>query len=127
MAKRIVLDKEGIRKKFLQYNAELADKAIKPAKKELQAKKKHIKELSRLMQVSYEDKVKGKIPEDVCIGFIEKYAAEQKDVIERLEATITQTEVKETNADDFIKNIKKYVQLPALTRDVCYELIAELL
>ena len=56
MAKSIVLDEKAIREDFIRHNAELADKAIKSAKKELQVKRKRIEELSRLMQVAYEDK-----------------------------------------------------------------------
>ena len=126
MAKSIVLDEKAIREDFIRHNAELADKAIKSAKKELQAKRKRIEELSRLMQVAYEDRVKGKMPEDICIGFIQKYSEEQK----RLEAEIVDTEKKLTetedtiqSADEFIRNIKKYLEAPELTREMCYELI----
>ena len=126
MAKRIVLDEKTIREEFIRHNAELADKAVKTTKKELQAKRKRVEELSRLMQVAYEDRVKGKMPEDICIGFIQKYAEEQK----RLEAEIVDTEKKLTetedtiqSADEFIRNIKKYLEAPELTREMCYELI----
>ena len=126
MAKSIVLDEKAIREEFIRHNAELADKAIKSAKKELQVKRKRIEELSRLMQVAYEDRVKGKMPEDICIGFIQKYSEEQK----RLEAEIVDTEKKLTetedtiqSADEFIRNIKKYLEAPELTREMCYELI----
>ena len=78
------------------------------------------------MQVAYEDRVKGKMPEDICIGFIQKYSEEQK----RLEAEIVDTEKKLTetedtiqSADEFIRNIKNYIQAPELTREMCYELI----
>ena len=126
MAKSIVLDEKAIREEFIRHNAELADKAIKSAKKELQAKRKRIEELSRLMQVAYEDRVKGKMPEDICIGFIQKYSEEQK----RLEMEIVDTEKKLTetedtiqSADEFIRNIKRYFEAPELTREMCYELI----
>ena len=126
MARRIVLDEKTIREEFIRRNAELADKAIKAVKKELQGKRKRKEELSRLMQVAYEDRVKGKMPEDICIGFIQKYSEEQK----RLEAEIAESETRLTetantiqSADDFIRNIKKYLEVPELTREMCYELI----
>ena len=126
MAKRIVLDEKAIREEFIRHNAELADKAIKSAKKELQAKRKRIEELSRLMQVAYEDRVKGKMPEDICIGFIQKYAEEQKRLgteIVDTEKKLTETEDTIQSADEFIRNIKKYLEAPELTREMCYELI----
>lgn len=121
-----MLDEKAIREEFIRHNAELADKAVKTAKKELQAKRKRMEELSRLMQIAYEDRLKGKMPEDICIGFIQKYSEEQK----RLETEIVDTEKKLTetedtiqNADEFIRNIKKYLEAPELTREMCYELI----
>ena len=126
MAKRIVLDEDVIRKDFMQRNAELADKAIKAATKELQAKRKRAEELSRLMQTAYEDKVKGKIPEDICVEFIERYSAEQKSLateIQTIEEKLSETENTRQTADDFIRDIKKYFNAPTLTREMCYELI----
>ena len=63
MSQRIVLDEKAIREEFIRHNAELADKAIKSAKKELQAKRKRTEELSRLMQLAYEDRLKEKMPD----------------------------------------------------------------
>ena len=122
----IVLDEKSIREEFVRRNAELRDQSMKSIKKQLQAKHKRMDELSRLMQVAYEDRVKGKMPEDICIGFIQKYSEEQK----RLEAEIAESETRLTetantiqSADDFIRNIKKYLEVPELTREMCYELI----
>ena len=126
MAQRIVLDEKAIREDFIRHNAELADKAVKSAKKELQGKRKRTEELSRLMQLAYEDRLKGKMPEDICISFIQKYSEEQKKLeieIEELEAKLTETANTIQSADDFIRNIKKYLEAPELTREMCYELI----
>ena len=126
MAQRIVLDEKAIREDFIRHNAELADKAIKSAKKELQAKRKRTEELSRLMQVAYEDRLKGKMPEDICLNFIQKYSEEQKRVeteIAELETKLTETENTKQSADEFIRNIKKYLEAPELTREMCYELL----
>ena len=126
MAQRIVLDEKTIREEFIRHNAELADRAIKTAKKELQGKRKRTEELSRLMQIAYEDRLKGKMPEDICIGFIQKYSEEQKKVdaeIAELETRLTETTNTIQSADEFIRNIKKYLEAPELTREMCYELL----
>ena len=126
MAQRIVLDEKTIREDFIRHNAELADKAVKSAKKELQVKHKRTEELSRLMQVAYEDRLKGKMPEDICISFIHKYSEEQKRLeteIADLEAKLAETENTKQSADEFIRNIKKYLDAPELTREMCYELL----
>ena len=126
MAKQIVLDEKTIREEFIRHNTELADAEIKKNKKELQSKQKRAEELTRLIRTAYEDKVKGKIPEDICIGFIEKYSAEQKTIaeeIQSIEKRLTETETTRNTADDFIRDIKKYLNAPELTREMCYELI----
>ena len=126
MAQRIVLDEKTIREEFIRHNAELADKAIKSAKKELQIKRKRTEELSRLMQLAYEDRLKGKMPEDICISFIQKYSDEQKRLeaeIAELETRLTETTNTMQSADEFIRNIKKYLEAPELTREMCYELL----
>ena len=126
MAQRIVLDEKAIREDFIRHNAELADKAVKSAKKELQVKRKRTEELSRLMQIAYEDRLKGKIPEDICLNFIQRYSEEQKELeaeIAELEERLTETTNTIQSADEFIRNIKKYLEAPELTREMCYELL----
>ena len=126
MAQRIVLDEERIKKEFLQHNETLAEKTIKAAKKELQTKQKRLEELSRLIQVAYEDRVKGNMQEEICFNLIEKYSAEQRTLtaeIEEIETRITKTASARQSADDFIRNIKKYLEAPELTREMCYELL----
>lgn len=126
MAQRIVLDEKSIREEFVRRNAELADEAVKKNQKELQSKQKRAEELTRLIQTAYEDRVKGKIPEDICIGFIEKYSLEQKSIateIEDIQKRLIATETTRNSADDFIRDIKKYFDAPELTREMCYELI----
>lgn len=111
---------------LIRQNAELADKTIKAIQKDLQAKRKRTDELSRLIQLAYEDRVKGKMPEEICINFIEKYSAEQKTIaeeIEGIEHRLAETETTRNTADDFIRDIKKYLNAPELTREMCYELI----
>lgn len=109
MAQRIVLDEKTIREDFMRHNAELADKAIKSAKKELQVKRKRTEELSRLMQLAYEDRLKGKMPEDICISFIQKYSEEQK----RLETEIAELEEKLTETTNTMQSADEFMNLPA--------------
>ena len=78
------------------------------------------------MQLAYEDRLKGKMPEDICISFIQKYSDEQKKLeieIEELEAKLTETANTIQSAEEFIRNIMKYFEAPELTREMCYELI----
>ena len=66
------------------------------------------------------------MPEELCLDFIWKYSDEQKTLandIVKLETKLTETENKQQNVDDFIRNIKKYLNAPELTREMCYELL----
>lgn len=111
---------------FIRHNAELTENTVKSAKRELKAKQKRIDDLSRLIRVVYEDRVNGKMPEEICFGLIEKYSDEQKTLtaeIDSLENKIKETESTQQSADDFIRDIKKYLNAPTLTREMCYELI----
>ena len=66
------------------------------------------------------------MPEKTCFEFIDKYSAERDTLIteiEALEENLKETENTKQTADDFIKAIKKYLNAPTLTREMCYELI----
>lgn len=66
------------------------------------------------------------MPEDICISFIQKYSEEQKKVeaeIAELEERLTETTNTIQSADEFIRNIKKYLEAPELTREMYYELL----
>ena len=126
MARMIVLDEKSIREEFVRRNAELRDQSMKSIKKQLQAKRKRMDELSRLMQTAYEDRVNGKMPEDICLNFIQKYSEEQKTLateIAELEEKQSEAETARQSVDEFIQSIKKYLEAPELTREMCYELI----
>ena len=74
----------------------------------------------------YEDKVIGKIPEDVCVNLLEKYQAEQKQLIEeveQLEAKLNAVKQDENDVEEFIKRLKKYTDVQELTHEMCLELI----
>ncbi len=125
-AKSVSLDEEAIRKQFIERRAELSENADKNAKRELQTKKARAAELKKLIEMAYEDRMKGKLPEEVCIGFIEKYSAEGKTLsaeIAELEQRIAESKQNELNVDEFLSKIKRYKEAPELTREMCYELI----
>ena len=126
MGEMIALQALRTMKKYTILCTVLFDMPLNFIKKELQIKRKRTEELSRLMQIAYEDRLKGKMPEDICISFIQKYSDEQKRLeteIAELEEKLTETTNTIQSADEFIRNIKKYLEAPELTREMCYELI----
>ena len=75
-AELAVTDEEAARAYFMlqkeQYNSEQNEADIK----RLNLANKRLAELKTLIPSIYEDKVIGKIPEDVCVSLLEKYQAE---------------------------------------------------
>lgn len=74
----------------------------------------------------YEDKVNGKIPEDLCVKLINKYQNEQKvlqEEVQELEQGVEEGRKAESDVDEFIKRIKNYFNETALTREMCMQLI----
>lgn len=79
-----------------------------------------------LIQNIYEDKVLGKVSEDVAIKLMAKYEAEQKELsaeVSELEAKISTIKQNEEDVELFIERLKKYTDVQELTREMCLELI----
>ncbi len=76
--------------------------------------------MKKLIPSIYEDKVLGKIPEDVCVSLLEKYRAEQKTLseeVEQLEARLNAVKQDESDVEEFIRRLKKYTEVQELTRE----------
>lgn len=124
-AKIVAEDEEGIRLRFIERNAILSEQANKAAVKSIRAKKSRIASLVELMSKAYEDKLLGKMPEELCLKFIDRYAAEQealrKEVAE-LEAGLREARNQMADIDDFMNRIKKYLDVTVITREMMLEL-----
>lgn len=125
-ASLVLNDEKQARIDFLKRKEQITSSKNASDKRELKNKTKRFEELEKLIQSVYEDKVSGKIPEDVCIRLIDKYTAEQKELIPQidiLEKRIGEINQNETDVDEFIRRIKQYIDIKELTREMCLELI----
>ncbi len=85
-----------------------------------------MQELDTLIQNIYEDKVIGKVSEDVAIKLISKYETEQKELsveVAELDKTLSTIRQDEEDVELFIKRLKKYTDVQELTCEMCLELI----
>ena len=126
MAALVLEDEESARKQFLSKKEQINSKQTAEEQKHLRDGQYRLAELEKLIPSIYEDKVLGKIPEDVCVNLLEKYQAEQKALsedVERLEAKLNDVKQDESDLDEFIKRLKKYTDVQELTREMCLELI----
>ena len=126
MAALVVEDENAARQQFLAHKAKLNAHQTEAEKKKLRDGKHRLEELNKLIPSIYEDKVLGKIPEDVCVNLLEKYQAEQKALsaeVEELEAKLSAVKQDEEDVEEFIRRLKKYTDVQELTREMCLELI----
>lgn len=128
-AEKILGHESEFKNRYLERQASLADKNQAEVRKELKRAEKREKELDKLVETAFEEKVSGKIPESVCVRLIEKYTAEQTELKEKISA-LTQgleevAQVK-TDVDEFIRRLRKYCKEPKLTREMCLALFEKI-
>ena len=125
-ADTVLTDEEAVRRRFIERNARLSQDRIKTAQSELKKKNKRLAELDGLVESAYADKVKGKMPEDICIRLINRYVDEQSalsDEIRKLDESLEEIGKINADVDEFISKIKRHMHIPELTREMCMELI----
>ena len=111
---------------FLSRNEQQNTAEANADKRKLTQSARRLAELDKLIGSVYEDKVLGKIPEEVCINLLEKYQAEKKSLAETVTALGQKAQTirdDAANADEFIRRLKAYMEIPELTREMCLELI----
>ena len=126
MAELVVKDEQTARAAFLSKKEQQTSRQSKADIKKLNDIKHRLAELENLMQSVYEDKVMGKIPEHICVSFLEKYEAEQQElraVIADLEERLSAEKQDREDVEEFIRRLKKYVDVQTLTRELGLELI----
>lgn len=85
-----------------------------------------MQELDTLIQNIYEDKVLGKVSEDVAMKLMTKYEAEQKELsteVMELEEKLSMIRQDEEDVVLFIDRMKKYTNVQEFTHEMCLELI----
>ncbi|MCI1269572.1 MAG: recombinase family protein [Ruminococcus sp.] len=126
MAALVIDDENSARQQFLSKKEQLNSRQTAEEHKRLREGNFRLNELETLMPSIYEDKVLGKIPEDVCVKLLEKYQAEQKTLsaeVSQLEEKLGAVKKDEQDVEEFIKRLKKYTDVQELTREMCLELI----
>lgn len=125
-AELVVADEDAARAYFMsqkeQYNAEQYESDTK----RLNAANKRLAELAKLIPSIYEDKVIGKIPEDVCVGLLEKYQSEHqalKDEVEQINTKLSAVKQDKQDVEEYIRRLKKYADVSELTREMALELL----
>ena len=128
-AKMIIGREVEFKQRYLERQTMLAGANQAEVRKELKRAEKRLRELDKLIEAAFEEKVAGKIPESVCVKLIEKYTAEQTVLQEKLAALtqgLEQAAQAKTDVDEFIRRLKLYFDSPTLTREMCLALFDRL-
>lgn len=125
-ASYVAFNEEQARQEFLDKQEKEQRENLAQYNKILKDKIKRIDEVKKLIRSTYEDKVLGKIPEDICISLLNNYQKEKEnleDEISKINQQIEKSKQNIKNVDEFIERVKKYIQAPTLTREMTMELI----
>ena len=98
--------------------------------KAIKTKRARIAALDDLMSKAYEDKLLGKMPEELCMKFIDRYLAEQENLrkeVSMLEAELRNAKDMWENIDEFMSRIKKYLDVTVITREMMLELFDKII
>lgn len=92
----------------------------------LKQAEKRLAELEMIISKTYEERMLGKLPEDLSAKMLEKYTAEQRELSEQAEQLRKAREAVKQDSEDverFIQRLKKWSDAPCLTRELCLDLI----
>jgi len=95
-------------------------------KKNIKTLNKRLSELEKLLQSVYEDKIKGKIPEAVCIELMNKYQTERTEKsaqLKELEQKIEDNQAVQNDVQEWVKLIRQYSNIETLDRETLLRLI----
>ena len=126
MASLVIADEDTARTAFLSKKEQQTSRQSKADVKKLNDSRHRLAELDSLMQSVYEDKVMGKIPEHLYVNFLQKYEAEQHElrmIVDELEEKLSAEKQDMEDVEEFIRRLKKYIDIQELTRELCLELI----
>jgi DNA invertase Pin-like site-specific DNA recombinase len=122
-------DEHGLLERMGQFKAAESQSQLAVLNTAKRAADKRRAELERLVQSLYEDKVKGKIPEDVCARLIIQYEAErleQTTQAQNLAEQIDSFQAEQSNTREWIDVIRRYGNLDAINRDILAKLISKI-
>ena len=122
----VQFNEKAAREDFLRRSEQNQETVTSADKRKITQGKKRLDELDRLIAAAYEDKVIGRIPEEICVNLLSKYQEEKialKGEIAEAETRIADAEKNRADVEEFIRRLKAYGDPTELTREMCMELI----
>lgn len=126
LLEEVEIDEAKVKERFLRERSKHTEQSRYSDEKQLKANKNRLVELDKLIQIAFEERVLGKMPESVCIGLCEKYQAERESVerqIGEIEKRLAESSKDDEDAEEYIRRLKCYGKGESLTREMCLQLI----
>ncbi len=125
-AKLVLENERQARENFLRQREKFSSRQKSEDKTKLKKGQERLIELESLIQATYEDKVLKRVPEKICVSLLEKYQEEKERLeveVAELERATKMEEQSVADVEEFIRRVKKYVDVQELTREMCLDLI----
>ena len=125
-ARYVIESEDDARQEFLKRKETDGTKRLNDARQQLAKCQARLAKVKMMMQKVYQDKLLGKIPEDLCLETLGQLRTEEAELTEKTESLTTILEQDSKAKDDveeFICRLKQYADAPELTREICVNLI----
>jgi len=125
-AKYVIENEDEARQEFLKRKETDGTKFLDDARQQLVKCQSRLSELKMMTQKVYQDKLLGKVPEELCLETLGQFRAEEAELTEKvksLTATLEQDSKARDDIEAFICRLKQYADSPELTREMCVDLI----
>ena len=103
---------------------------IKRISKETARLKKRKAELSKIIHTLFEDRVGGKISEEMYFEMLANYESEQAEIKEKLaeyDKKISENDVSKNDIDSFVKLVNRYENITEITQQILAEFVDKIL
>ena len=125
-ARYVIESEDDARQEFLKRKETDGKKRLNDARQQLAKCQTRLAEVKMMMQKVYQDKLLGKIPEDLCLETLSQLRTEEAELTEKTEsltAILEQDSKAKDDVEEFICRLKQYADAPELTREMCVNLI----
>ncbi|MBO5320901.1 MAG: recombinase family protein, partial [Ruminococcus sp.] len=125
-ARYVIENEDEARQEFLRRKETEGTKHLDDARQQLAKCQSRLADLKVMTQKVYQDKLLGKVPEDLCLETLGQFRAEEAELTEKvksLTAMLEQDSKARDDIEEFICRLKQYADAPELTREMCVDLI----
>lgn len=125
-ARYVIENEDEARQEFLRRKETEGTKHLDDARQQLAKCQSRLADLKVMTQKVYQDKLLGKVPEDLCLETLGQFRAEEAELTEKVKsftATLEQDSKARDDIEEFICRLKQYADAPELTREMCVDLI----